>query len=230
MENVFSPVIEAEFFNEKQVPKGINECKKIDPVSDSLERWAKRATWYSLGIAIFIFLMGAYVGSEADEFQAFLPFAICALIVLAVGSFFSILIRGLSRIVYNTSVTANVALMNAAQKEDMEVAAPNHIVTNPTPPNPNSGAVTISATQNVRTKDVRTVIPIPSGDGTIICPVCGKEQLSTRKVCWSCEHRFADPTSTTPTASTRWFCSYCGTENSTNVSQCKKCGKYKTGT
>lgn len=126
MENMFSAFSKMmESYNEKKrVPKNLDECRAIEPAASALNKWARLANFTSLGVAVLIFVIGIFVGTEAEEFSAFLPFLFIGWIVLAVGEFFAILIRGLASIVYNTGITANVALMNANQGEDAVAEEP----------------------------------------------------------------------------------------------------------
>lgn len=120
MENKFSAfsTMTGVFNEKKRVPKNLDECREIEPVAAALNKWAETAFGGTCAIAISINLLGALVAAEAEEFMVFVPFAIFGWIVIAIGVFITNLIRGLASIVYNTGITANVALMNADNGEE----------------------------------------------------------------------------------------------------------------
>lgn len=52
--------------------------------------------------------------------------------------------------------------------------------------------------------------------------------VSANVALYEASKRYTNPTSTEPVPDGMWVCYHCGTHNSINYGQCKKCGKFKS--
>lgn len=104
--------------NEKIVPHSINQCKEPDSVSKTLWHWAGILRSIALVVSI-VFVVAGLIGgiaaaSSGLEAGGFFGVFISSIVVAAASylSFFvtALLLEALGNIVYNTHVSANVAL------------------------------------------------------------------------------------------------------------------------
>ena len=104
------------------IPKDLEQCRGVSHIVKSLYSWAGRCNKIGNLVSIFLMLIGLLAGTFAadastDEVMAFatacLPWVIYGFIALLVTSFARVMILSVATIVYNTTVTANIALKNA---------------------------------------------------------------------------------------------------------------------
>lgn len=111
------------------IPQNLDQCKQRDNVSSSLLEWANKVISIGQAIMAIVLIFGIFSVIEAlplleeifeGELEYFVAFLtpVISCILSAVGVFFvyqatALLLRALASIVYNSHVSANVALYSA---------------------------------------------------------------------------------------------------------------------
>ena len=110
-------------------PKTLSECVAPDPVVQELYGWANGAKKIGLVACVVFVIYGIINGmtmAKDDGFlgfvSGFIPEVIYGFLVYATTLCISKLLIALANIVYNTRITANVALLNCEQEISEEEA------------------------------------------------------------------------------------------------------------
>lgn len=135
-ENLFGNVLENMFKRaaKRKIPKSIDDCTEVDPVSEELWGWAEsteRLGKILLGVyiayGILSAIMGAFIvdnyGSpEGFDFMLFIPeivkCIICGILISILYHLIALLIASLATITQSTRVTAKLAEYRTRKAED----------------------------------------------------------------------------------------------------------------
>jgi len=190
------------------IPRSLGECMAKNPVSEALCAWAeglKRWGKILLCVLVLIGIVEAVVSGmqmyDIDEEMAF-GAALSTLesyIWYAIIEFFTykaiaLLLTALANIVQNTTVTAKVALYNAA-KQTANSAAPlakaqeaagEQKTVQAEKDNPVSAQAAAENSEQKEEMPVQAPEVQITEDGNWICPGCKRKNLAARSDCWAC--------------------------------------------
>lgn len=201
----------------KTIPTSLDQCTTVGKVPGALKNWAENLTTYgnvicciiaafaviNTATAIFTALNTDDVDVVAAIVSALIggmTTIIYALIALWSAYAIALILEALANIVYNTSVSANIALYEhrdevPTEKEE-ETTSSNTSKSENSPfwncpscgkqnYNFNSICFSCGTPKNKKTESAPK-ITVPDSENATLCPSCGKTNIKSNDKCWNC--------------------------------------------
>lgn len=202
----------------KTIPTSFEQCTRVGEVPNALENWAANLRKY--GRICFVFLLfasiigtivlcimatdGAYYDNETDGMinavASGISTLIFAFIVLFSAHAIALLLEALANIVYNTSVSANIALYE--HRDEVPTEKEEETTSSDTSKSENSPfwncpycgkqnyyfhtTCFSCGTPNNKKTESAPKITVPDSENATLCPSCGKTNIKSNDKCWNC--------------------------------------------
>ena len=178
--------------NRNSIPASVTACITPSPLVNKLNKYADNLEKIAKWMVLFFFLAGvvsmfldpvAQLALDDENILLLLlyllPWPIYGLVACAVCNVLAMVVRSLATLVYNTSVSANIAVLEAVRNRTPEPK-----------PAPKAEAPKEEAPKEEAPKAAEPVRQEPTvTENGWICPQCGQKNMNIRTTCWRCDYQ-----------------------------------------
>lgn len=180
----------------KENLNSLNDCKKCPIIAQQIWSWARNLENWAIALLVICIILGIVAPIFYDEMELKISIPSGIVIGLAFYSLYSaaaVIVGSLASIVYNTAVSANVAIYESAKTEPQSATEPAEESVSQSTDASTSDCAADTESENTESTDEKEVTPDKSdglndiGHPAWNCPYCGAYNSRSFQVCWNCK-------------------------------------------